>query len=140
MENTKKAQVSMIAQRVCAQLIDFLLGVLFLFAIFGLLMPVLAQVLPSDVLRGVLGLVLFVCGYYVLQYPFMQNGQTIGKGFYHLKIVSTDEIRKDVPVAVVVQREILCKLMSCFFICVPVFFGKAGGHEEATHTKLVHSK
>lgn len=140
MENTKKVQVSMIVQRVFAQLIDFLLGILILFAIFGLLMPLLAKVVPSDIIRGVLGLVLFVFGYYALQYPFMQNGQTIGKGFYHLKIVSTDEIRKDVPVAVVVQREILCKLMSCFFICVPVFFGKAGGHEEATHTKLVHSK
>lgn len=140
MENTKKAQVSMVMQRVFAQLIDFLLGILLLFAVFGLLMPALSGILANNVVRAVVGLVVFVLGYYALQYPFMQNGQTIGKGFYHLKIVSTDEIRTDVPVAVVVQREILCKLMSCFFICLPVFFGKAGGHEEATHTKLVHSK
>ena len=48
----------------------------------------------------------------------------------------TDKYRKNVPVAVIFQREILCKLASCFFICLPLLFGKEGGHEASTHTKL----
>lgn len=90
-----------------------------------------------DIIRTLIGMFLIGLLYFFIQYPFMQNGQTIGKGFYRLKIVSTDKFRKDISVAVVFQREILCKLMSCYFICIPLLAGKVGGHEEATHTKIV---
>lgn len=90
-----------------------------------------------DIIRTLIGMFLIGLLYFFIQYPFMQNGQTIGKGFYRLKIVSTDKFRKDISVAVVFQREILCKLMSCYFICIPLLAGKVGRHEEATHTKIV---
>lgn len=90
-----------------------------------------------DIIRTLIGMFLIGLLYFFIQYPFMKNGQTIGKGFYRLKIVSTDKFRKDISVAVVFQREILCKLMSCYFICIPLLAGKVGGHEEATHTKIV---
>lgn len=130
----------LLMRRFMAQVIDLVLGFLMIFAIFKFILPLLGNFMHNNIVLGVLGIVLLVGGYYAIQYPFMTNGQTLGKGFFGLKIVSTDEIRKDVPVAVIVQREILCKIMSCFFICAPLFFGKKGGHEEATHTKLILAK
>jgi uncharacterized RDD family membrane protein YckC len=127
-------------KRLMAQVIDLMLGFLMIFAIFNFILPFLGGVIDNKIVLTVIGIVLLVGGYFAIQYPFMVNGQTIGKGFYGLKIVSTDEFRKQVTIAVIVQREILCKIMSCFFICAPLFLGKAGGHEEATHTKLILTK
>ena len=126
-----------IMKRAIAQVIDFFLGILLLFLTFGFLLPWMQPVISNNWLRTILGMTIVSSLYFLLQYPFMQNGQTIGKGFYRLKIISTDEIRKDISVAVIFQREILCKLMSCYFICLPLLAGKAGGHEEATHTKVI---
>ena len=127
----------LLMKRAMAQLIDFVLGILMLFLIFGFVLPWIQPLIPNDIIRTLIGMFLIGLLYFLIQYPFMQNGQTIGKGFYRLKIVSTDKFRKDISVAVVFQREILCKLMSCYFICIPLLAGKVGGHEEATHTKIV---
>lgn len=127
----------LLMKRAMAQLIDFVLGILILFLIFGFVLPWIQPLIPNDIIRTLIGMFLIGLLYFFIQYPFMQNGQTIGKGFYRLKIVSTDKFRKDISVAVVFQREILCKLMSCYFICIPLLAGKVGGHEEATHTKIV---
>lgn len=127
----------LLMKRAMAQLIDFVLGILMLFLIFGFVLPWIQPLIPNDIIRTLIGMFLIGLLYFLIQYPFMQNGQTIGKGFYRLKIVSTDKFRKDLSVAVVFQREILCKLMSCYFICIPLLAGKVGGHEEATHTKIV---
>ncbi|MFC4696234.1 MULTISPECIES: RDD family protein [Enterococcus] len=127
----------LLMKRAMAQLIDFVLGILMLFLIFGFVLPWIQPLIPNDIIRTLIGMFLIGLLYFFIQYPFMQNGQTIGKGFYRLKIVSTDKFRKDISVAVVFQREILCKLMSCYFICIPLLAGKVGGHEEATHTKIV---
>ncbi|XUB35122.1 hypothetical protein IGI41_000078 [Enterococcus sp. DIV0876] len=127
----------MMFKRICAQLIDFFMGIMTIFLIFVFVIPLYGHLMPHDFVTVFVAILLMGMLYFGLQYPFMQNHQTLGKAFFHLKIESTDPYRKDVPVAVIVQREILCKLMSCFFICVPLFFGKVGGHEEATHTKLV---
>ena len=67
--------------------------------------------------------------YFALQYPFMQNQQTIGKAFFQLQIVSTDKYRKNVPVAVIFQREILCKLASVSSFACRYCLAKEGGHE-----------
>ena len=127
----------LLMKRAMAQLIDFVLGILMLFLIFGFVLPWIQSLIPNDIIRTLIGMFLIGLLYFFIQYPFMQNGQTIGKGFYRLKIVSTDKFRKDISVAVVFQREILCKLMSCYFICIPLLAAKVGGHEEATYTKIV---
>ena len=127
----------LLMKRAMAQLIDFILGILMLFLIFGFVLPWTQPLIPTAIIRTLIGMFLIGLLYFFIQYTFMQNGQTIGKGFYRLKIVSTDKFRKDISVAVVFQREILCKLMSCYFICIPLLAGKVGGHEEATHTKIV---
>lgn len=126
----------MIVKRIAAQLIDLFVGLLILFAVFAYILPFLSRFIKGDTVLAVIGIVLFVGLTAGVQYPFMKMQQTLGKGFFSLKIVSTDKERKDVPISVIVQREILCKLMSCFFICLPVLAGKAGGHEEATHTAV----
>lgn len=127
----------MIFKRICAQLIDFVLGILMIYLVFVVVIPLYAGFLPNDFLTVFIAIFLMGLFYFGLQYPFMQNHQTLGKAFFHLVIISTDPYRKDVPMAVIIQREILCKMMSCFFICAPLLFGKAGGHEESTHTKIV---
>lgn len=124
-------------KRVLAQLIDFVVGLFIFLAIFVWLLPLASGVIESSVLRAVLGLAAVIGINYLVHYPFMLTGQTIGKAFFSLKIISTDNIRTDLPIPVVIQREILCKVASCYLICIPVLAGKLGGHEEATHTKLI---
>ncbi|MDB1691381.1 RDD family protein [Enterococcus casseliflavus] len=127
----------MLIKRVLAQIIDFVLGILTIFLVFTKGIPIISQIIANDFVVVFLAIGLMGSLYFLIQYPFMQNQQTIGKAFFHLQIISTDQYRKEVPVAVIFQREILCKLASCFFICLPLFFGKEGGHEASTHTKLI---
>lgn len=128
----------LLMKRTMAQLIDLIVGILIIFLTFGFMVPFIGKFIGNDVIKALLGIVLVAGLLFLVNYPFMVNGQTLGKGFFQLKIVSTDDKRKDVPLAVIFQREILCKLMSCYFICLPLLFRKKlGGHEEATHTKLV---
>lgn len=124
-------------RRILAQLVDLISGCLILLVTFVYILPFIARFIPGVTVQAVLGIVIVVALTALVQYPFMRAGQTLGKGFFALKIISTDEQRAGVPVAVIVQREILCKLFSCFIICLPMLGGKAGGHEEATHTKVV---
>ncbi|WP_261805848.1 RDD family protein [Lapidilactobacillus luobeiensis] len=133
----KKASVVFLMKRIFAQMIDLLVGFLSLFVSLAVIVPKLEGVIKSPVIRAIIALILVVLINLLVQYPFMLNGQTLGKGFYRLRIVSTDKKRKNLTVPIIIQREILCKLMSCYFICLPVFSGKLGGHEEATHTKLI---
>lgn len=126
----------MIVRRIAAQLVDLLIGILVMFVTFAYLLPLLGAYMGSDGLLVAIGMVFIVLAVYLLHYPFMVNGQTLGKAFFGLKIVSTDAVRRDVPVAVIVQREIFCKLLSCYFICLPMAAGKCGGQDEATHTAV----
>ncbi|MGF6989723.1 putative RDD family membrane protein YckC [Lachnospiraceae bacterium PM6-15] len=133
-------KVMMYVRRVLAQLIDLVVGVLLLFVTFAYVTPFLVKLVGNAYAAVIAAILLYIVVYYLLQYPFMKNGQTLGKAFFSLKIITTDSKDGAVPIAVIVQREILCKLMSCFFICIPLFLGKPGGHEEATHTRVVSSK
>lgn len=126
----------MLIRRILAQIVDFVLGILTIFLIFVGGIPLIGRVINNDFVAVLIAICLMCVMYFALQYPFMQNQQTIGKAFFQLQIVSTDKYRKNVSVAVIFQREILCKLASCFFICLPLLFGKEGGHEASTHTKL----
>ncbi|WP_071130293.1 RDD family protein [Enterococcus timonensis] len=129
----------LLMKRIMAQVIDLIVGLLIIFGTFGFLVPFVGKFIGNDVVLAILGIVVIALVTYGVQFPFMTTGQTIGKAFFQLKVISTDKIRKNVPVAVMMQREILCKLMSCYFICLPMLAGKMGGHEEATHTKLVRA-
>ncbi|MFV0361702.1 MAG: RDD family protein [Suipraeoptans sp.] len=130
----------MYVRRVLAQLVDLIIGVLLLFVTFVYVTPFVSDIFGNAYVAVVAEIILFIVVYSLIQYPFMRNAQTLGKAFFSLKIISTDDIRHDVSVAVIVQREIFCKLLSCFFICIPMLTKRPGGHEEATHTKVISSK
>ena len=93
---------------------------------------------PTEMWGVVISIVgiLFICT--VLQWPFMVVSQTIGKAFLGLEIVS--EI-KDRPISpgVIIQREILTKLIPFYFTCLPMVVGKKGHHDIMSHT-CVRSK
>lgn len=130
----------MLLVRILAQLVDWIVGVLSLIVTFAYILPFLSRYIKNDVWLGIAGLIIVVLLILAIQYPFMKNQQTLGKGFFALKIVSTEKTREEVTVGVIFQREILCKLASCYFICLPMIFRKAGGHEEATRTKIVKAE
>ena len=71
----------LLMKRAMAQLIDFVLGILMLFLIFGFVLPWIQSLIPNDIIRTLIGMFLIGLLYFFIQYPFMQNGQTIGKGF-----------------------------------------------------------
>ncbi|WP_125606188.1 RDD family protein [Lapidilactobacillus bayanensis] len=127
----------LLIKRIMAQIIDFMIALLLMFVTFSFIIPIIRKVVPNNLFLTAIAFVVIIGGYYLIQYPFMINGQTIGKGFFRLRIVSTDKVRHTVSVAVIIQREILCKLMSCYLICLPLFFGKNGGQDEVTHTKII---
>lgn len=127
----------MLFVRMMAQLIDWVISILILLLTFAYILPFLSQFIGNSGILGGLGLVIVVVLVFGAQYPFLISHQTIGKGFFGLEVVSTEKTRMAVTVSVMIQRELLCKLMSCYFICLPMLFGKAGGHEEATRTTVV---
>lgn len=130
----------MLFRRILAQLVDWLVGVLIILVTFTRIIPFFSVYVKNDTILGVFGVVLVIGLILTVQYPFMKNQQTVGKGFFALKVVSDEKTRPEMTVAVMLQRELLCKLVSCYFICIPVFVRKPGGHEEATRTKVVNVK
>jgi uncharacterized RDD family membrane protein YckC len=73
---------------------------------------------------------------FLLQLPFMLTQQTIGKALMRLRIVSTN-LGRPVTVGIVFQRELFAKACTCYFMCVPVLFGKEGQHDIACETEVV---
>jgi uncharacterized RDD family membrane protein YckC len=87
----------------------------------------------------VVGIFVLICIFslvFLLQLPFMLVNQTIGKGLLGLRIVSTNPGRP-LTVGIIFQRELFAKAMTCYFMCVPVFFGKQGQHDIACETEVV---
>ena len=127
----------MILRRILGQLIDLIIGFSILIGTFAYILPFLSDYISNKTLLAILGLIIIILANYLIQLAFMMNNQTLGKAFMGLKLISTDEIRKDLSVSIIIQREVLCKLISCFFMCIPVLVGKNGGHEEATRTAVM---
>jgi uncharacterized RDD family membrane protein YckC len=81
-------------------------------------------------------LVLIVVLTFLLQWPFMTVNQTIGKAMMGLRIVSTNGERP-LTYGIVLQRELFAKVFTCYFMCVPVLFGRQGKHDEVCETEVV---
>lgn len=125
----------MLLARILASLIDLFVGIFSILIAFIFILPHLSKYINHAVLLAVLGIGFCVVFNIAVQYPFLKNHQTLGKGFFSLKVITTDQNRP-LTIGIIVQREILCKWLSCCFICIPVLFHKAGGHEEATRTAV----
>lgn len=129
----------MLFRRIVAQIIDILLMLAAIVFSTAVLMPAMANVVPDDV-AAIFALIISIALCVLVQYPFMLASQTVGKAFMGLEIHSTDEKRPDMTIGRFFQREILCKLMSCYFICLPMLASKPGGHDIASKTEVVKVK
>ncbi len=137
-----------VVMRVIAQLIDILLCIGIYVVSFIYASPVFAKWVSSifgissfssNVFAAALTLILGTLVAVLVQLPFLKTNQTIGKTFASLEIVSTNKNRP-LNMSILFQREIFCKLVSCFIICLPVFVGKTGWHELATETQVVRKR
>lgn len=122
--------------RLLAQVIDWLVFLGALLFSFSVLLPILKRVVPDHALAAVLVLLCTILITLAVQLPFLSVNQTVGKAFFGLEIQSTNPDRPLTP-SVLFQREIFCKLFPCYLLCLPMLWGKPGGHETATETKVV---
>ena len=111
-------------------MVDWLVSLAALVVSFLVVLPVLSALLT--LLTAVLLAV-------AIQIPFWNVNQTAGKAFFGLEIQSSNADRP-LTVSIIVQREIFCKLMSCYLICLPMLWGSPGGHEAATETQVVRRR
>ena len=126
-------------KRLIANFVDVFVFV----AIVVLFMVVVLPFFLVDGDEGVFGLVVaggglvLICGLvFLVQYPFLRINQTIGKAFVGLRIVSTND-RRPLTIQIILQREIFAKVLTCYFMCIPVLFGKEGQHDVACETEVV---
>ncbi len=84
----------------------------------------------------IINLIIIHVLYFLIQYPFLKVNQTLGKGFFRLYIISTDNKVVITP-TYIIQREILFKVMPCFLLSINVFFGKEALHDKCCFTKVV---
>lgn len=124
--------------RVMAQLVDIFVLLAVLVGSFVLLAPRLTAVIPP-VAAAVATIVMAAALEILVQLPFLRQSQTVGKAFFGLEIASTDPLRP-ISLSVLLQREVFCKLMSCYIICIPALLGKEGGHETATQTQVIRKR
>ncbi|MCW3744440.1 hypothetical protein OM428_04810 [Enterococcus gallinarum] len=69
----------MLIRRILAQIVDFVLGILTIFLIFVGGIPLIGRVINNDFVAVLTAICLMCVMYFALQYPFMQNQQTIEK-------------------------------------------------------------
>jgi uncharacterized RDD family membrane protein YckC len=129
-----------VLKRFLANIIDISVFFGIIVMTYQVIFPSVINVAGSDSEGSVLiaaGLLVFVIALTsALQYPFLKIHQTIGKAFFGLKIISTNDMRP-LTVSIIVQRELFAKIMSAYLMCLPVFFGKTGKHDEAAETEVV---
>lgn len=128
----------LIVKRTLANLVDIFLFFAIIIVFFLFVFPHLPGVgaeQPNFILAG-FSLLTVVAVYFIIQYPFLANHQTVGKGFFGLKIVSTDD-QRPLTVSIIIARELFGKVMTCYLMCIPVFFGLEGKHDEACSTKVI---
>jgi len=127
-----------VLRRLLANFVDIAVFLAIVMGMFIFVLPFFVELVGVDEGSMVLAVGVFVVVpvlTFAVQYPFMAVGQTIGKALFGLRIVSTNK-RRPVSVSVIVQRELFAKVMSCYLLCLPVFYGRVGKHEEATETAV----
>lgn len=123
--------------RLVAEMIDILVYFAVFIGSFIFILPYFLQFFGSmNILIIGLFFILSILVTFALQYPFLKTHQTIGKCFFRLKVVTTNSSRP-LNIPIIIQRDIFGKVFTCYFICIPILFGKMGGHELATETKIV---
>ena len=127
----------MIIKRLFANLVDIILFFAVIALYFTFLFPYLLRIMGEEnAAPAALSLFLIIGVYFAVQYPFLCVHQTVGKGFFGLRIISINHERP-LTISVILAREILAKVMTGYLLCLPVLFGGQGKHDEACGTDVI---
>lgn len=126
----------LIIARALAQMVDIIVYFIILALLGVVAVPFIESVFGNNLVTMLVYFLLSIVVTLMLQYPFLKNNQTIGKAFFGLSIESTDPDVEVTP-TLILQRDILIKLASCYICCLPILAGKRGWHEDGTSTKVV---
>ena len=126
----------LVFKRLLANIVDIVLFFAVFVFFFLHVHPVISRFIENTTVSAVIFLILMSALIAGMHYPFMIVHQTIGKAFFGLKIISTNDERPMTP-SIVLQRELFGKVATGYLLCLPVLFGKTGGHEVATETKVI---
>jgi len=126
----------LLLKRICANIIDIILFFVIFVLLFLYVYPAVSGFVANPTIAAVVILLLIIALVAVVQYPFLLVHQTVGKAFFRLKIISTNQERPMTP-SIVLQREVFCKVATGYLLCAPVFFAKQGVHEAITETEVI---
>ena len=127
-----------IIKRILANVVDIAVFIALFVVSFLYVLPFISNFIGNETASAAIVLLLAIAVCALLQYPFLSVHQTLGKAFFKLKVESTNDQRPITP-SIVFQREIFGKIATGYLLCLPVLFGKQGGHELTTETKIVDS-
>ena len=128
----------MLFRRVLANFVDVFIFVAITVLVFAFVLPFFVPIPEGEemglawaalALIGIAGFTLAV------QWPFYLNNQTVGKGFFRLRIRSTNDARPLTP-TIILQRELFAKIFTAYFMCMPVLWGSEGFHDVACETEV----
>jgi uncharacterized RDD family membrane protein YckC len=126
-----------IIKRLLANIVDIFV---FVAAVVLFFLFVIPYIVPDggelSTAMAVITLVVIVALVFLAQWPFMAVNQTIGKAMMGLRIISTNGERP-LSVSIILQRELFAKVLTCYFMCLPVLFGREGKHDVACETEVV---
>ncbi len=122
----------MLLKRILAQSIDILLY----FLINGIVFALLAKSNMGNIVSVLLAIVLIHVVYIGIQYPFYKVGQSIGKGFFRLYVVSTNTQVVITP-KFLLTREVLFKVLTCYTSCLPALWKGECLQDKSCYTKVI---
>ena len=124
-----------VIKRILANIVDIVLFIaLFVVAVLYV-HPFITTFIENNTVSAAIVLILVVAVTAGIQIPFLMVHQTLGKAFFGLRVVSTNNQRPVTP-GIVFQRELFAKVATGYLLCLPVLVGKKGGHEVVTETEI----
>jgi len=128
----------MLFRRVLANFVDVFIFVAVIVAVFIFVLPFFVPI-PDGEEMGVAWVIFALFGVagftLAVQWPFYLNSQTVGKAFFRLRIVSTNDARPLTP-TIILQRELFAKIFTVYLMCLPLMWGNTGYHDIACETEV----
>jgi len=122
-------------KRILANMVDILAFFTLLVLAFIYVRPFIEGFTDNHTFNAAVVIILVVAAAAGIQAPFLMVHQTLGKAFFGLRVVSTNSQRPVTP-GIVLQRELFAKVATGYLLCLPVLFGKKGGHDAVTETDV----
>ena len=126
----------LILKRLLANLVDIAVffAILTVFVLY--VSPIALDIIGHTTAASIIVFVLVAAVLAGIQYPFIIVHQTIGKAFFRLKVISTNDLRPMTP-SILLQRELFGKVATGYLLCLPSLFGKVGGHDAVAQTEVI---